>query len=162
MTRELESGRRSRAEKLVHEEIDCLNRGDLDTWMTLFTDDGYYWMPLDATQKTPQEHDSLIFDNRALMQMRRDNLGHVLSPSMQRPVRSVRVLSALRSETSAMMDDAVDVHASVIAVIYHRRQDTFAGNTTYTIVGDDRPKIHCKRVDLINSDAVLDAIMMYV
>lgn len=162
MTRDLDPARLARVERLVHEETACLNRGDLDAWMALFSDDGYYWMPLDAKQTSPHDHDSLIFDNRALMEMRRNNLGHALSPSMQLPVRSVRVLSALQCVESSTRDDAIDVNTSVIAVIYHRRQDTFAGNVTYTVVGDEEPQIYSKRVDLINADGALDAIMLYV
>jgi len=160
--KKLDSSLIAAVEQLVHEEVACLNRGDLDAWMTLFTDDGYYWMPLDAAQVSPHDHDSLIFDNRPLMEMRRNNLGHRLSPSMQRTVRSVRVLSALHCTESATKSDAIDVITSVIAAIYHQRQDTYAANVTYTVVGKDTPKIYCKRVDLINADSELDAIMMYV
>lgn len=151
-----------RVERLINDEVMFLNQGDLDSWIKLFSEDGYYWMPLEAAQESPHEHDSLIYDNRALMEMRRDNLGHVLSPSMQVPVRSVRVLSALRFNDFADRPNSLEVTTSVIAVIYHRRQYTLAGNVTYTIVGGDEPRIYCKRVDLINSDGVLDAIMMYV
>ena len=112
MTLDLDPARLARVERLVHEETACLNRGDLDAWMALFSDDGYYWMPLDAVQTSPHDHDSLIFDNRPLMEMRRDNLGHELSPSMQRPVRSVRVLSALHFAASSLRDDAIDVSTS--------------------------------------------------
>ena len=162
MANDMDSLRISRIQELVHEETSCLNRGDLDRWMNLFTDDGYYWMPLDVTQISPDDHDSLIYDNRALMEMRRDNLGHALSPSMQLPVRSTRILSALHCQESTVRKNAIDVHTDVIAVIYHRRQDTFAGKVTYTIVGDGNPRIFRKRVNLINADGVLDAIMMYV
>lgn len=159
---ELSEKRKANIAKLIQSETAYLNQGDLDSWMNLFTDDGYYWMPLEAGQSSPDEHDSLIYDNRALMEMRRDNLGHFLSPSMQVPVRSVRILADLSYTDSNVIVDAVDVSTSAIAVIYHRRQDTFAGNVTYTIVGDDNPKIFRKRVDLINADGELDAIMMYV
>ena len=150
-------------ERLIQLETRYLNEGDLDGWMSLFTDDGYYWMPLEEEQTSPDEHDSLIYDNRALMEMRRNNLGHPLSPSMQKTrVRSVRLLSDIEIHA----DDTTDgyqVTAWVIAMIFHRRQDSFAGTVTYDLVrsGDDL-RIRRKRVDLINAEAPLDAIMMYV
>lgn len=162
MGNELSPERKAQIAGLIQNETALLNKGDLDAWMNLFTDDGYYWMPLEAEQASPDEHDSLIYDNRALMEMRRDNLGHFLSPSMQVPVRSVRILGDLSYQDSSVVSSAVDVNTSVIAVIYHRRQDTFAGNVTYTVVGEDNPKIFRKRVDLINADGELDAIMMYI
>ena len=143
-------------------ETACLNRGDLDAWISLFAEDGYYWMPLDSNQASPQEHDSLIYDNRALMEIRKHNLGHPLSPSMQTPVKSVRVLS----DPEVFVSDepgALDVIAYVIATIYHRDQTHYAGKVSYRLVRSDAGlKISYKRVDLLNADAPLDTIMMYV
>ncbi|MFT4823363.1 MAG: hypothetical protein ACI9DH_000395 [Halioglobus sp.] len=32
---------------LVRTETASLNKGDRDQWISLFTEDGYYWMPLE-------------------------------------------------------------------------------------------------------------------
>lgn len=147
--------------RLIQCETACLNNGDLDTWMALFTEDGYYWMPLEADQQSPDEHDSLIYDNRALMEIRQNNLGHPLSPSMGFPVRSVRILSDLDIRITAASECVV--RTSVIAMINHKRQDMYGGSVTYRVcrVGGDW-RIQCKRVDLLNADAPLDTIMMYI
>ena len=154
---------RGAIEKLVRLETRCLNEADLETWSSLFTEDGYYWMPLEREQTDPEQHDSLIYDNRALMQMRNYNLHNPLSPSMQHEVRSVRILSELETDTSASPDGVITVTASVIAVIHHRQQDTYAGTVTWRLVQTGEGlKIKSKRVDLLNADAPLDSIMMYV
>ena len=148
---------------LIRLETRCLNEADLDTWASLFTEDGYYWMPLERQQTDPEQHDSLIYDNRALMEMRSYNLHNPLSPSMQREVRSVRILSDLETDPPTDPDGEITVTASVIALIHHRRQDTFAGTVTWRLVQTGEGlKIKSKRVDLINADAPLDSIMMYV
>ena len=148
---------------LICQETRCLNEGDLDTWASLFTEDGYYWMPLEREQSSPEEHDSLIYDNRALMEMRKFNLHNPLSPSMQHEVRSVRILSDLETDTPAGPNGEITVTASVIAVIYHRKQDTFAGAVTWRLVETEEGlKIKSKRVDLLNADAPLDSIMIYI
>ena len=148
---------------LIRLETRCLNEADLDTWISLFTEEGYYWMPLEQEQTSPEEHDSLIYDNRALMEMRKFNLHNPLSPSMQSKVRSVRVLSDLETDTAAHPAGEITVKASVIAVIYHRKQDTFAGAVTWRLVSTEEGlKIKSKRVDLLNADAPLDSIMMYI
>ena len=157
---DLDPGTVAQAMCLVQDETACLNRGDLDSWMALFSDDGYYWMPLEAGQTSPDEHDSLIYDNRALMAIRKNNLGHPLSPSMQTPVRSVRILSD-PEVFPADRDDEIEVIAYVIAVIYHREQTYYAGKVSYRLQRCARGfSIKCKRVDLINADAPLDTIMM--
>ena len=160
---ELDPETLGRVEQLVKRETEYLNRGDLDAWMNLFTDDGYYWMPLEPEQIDPEQHDSLIYDNRALMEIRRNNLSHPLSPSMQQTqVRSVRILSDLCIDETGSTG-SIQVTAWVIAVIYHRQQDYFAGTVTYSLVDQDSTiKIQSKRVDLVNADGPLNAIMMYV
>ena len=148
---------------LIRLETRCLDQADLDTWVSLFTEDGYYWMPLEREQTDPEQHDSLIYDNRALMEMRRYNLHNPLSPTMQQEVRSVRILSEPEIDMSAGPGGEIIVRASVIAVIYHRKQDTFAGAVTWRLVRTEEGlKIKSKRVDLINADAPLDSIMMYI
>ncbi len=148
---------------LIRLETRCLDKADLDTWISLFTEDGFYWMPLERDQTDPEQHDSLIYDNRALMEMRKYNLHNPLSPSMQQEVRSVRILSKLETGTPAGPDGGITVTASVIAVIHHRKQDTFAGTVTWRLVQTGEGlKIKFKRVDLLNADAPLDSIMMYI
>ena len=148
---------------LIRLETRCLDQADLDTWVSLFTEDGYYWMPLEREQTDPEQHDSLIYDNRALMEMRRYNLHNPLSPTMQQEVRSVRILSGLETDLPAGPDGEITVTASVIAVIHHRKQDTFAGAVTWRLVQTEEGlKIKSKRVDLLNADAPLDSIMMYI
>ena len=148
---------------LIRLETRCLDEADLDTWISLFTEDGYYWIPLEREQSDPEQHDSLIYDNRALMEIRKFNLHNPLSPSMQQEVRSVRILSALETDMLADPSEEITVRASVIAVIYHRKQDTFAGVVTWRLVQTEEGlKIKSKRLDLLNSDAPLDSIMMYI
>ena len=148
---------------LVRLETRCLDQADLDSWISLFTEDGYYWMPLEREQTDPEQHDSLIYDNRALMEMRKYNLHNPLSPSMQQEVRSVRILSDLDIDTAVEHGGEITVTASVIAVIHHRQQDTFAGAVTWRLTQTEEGlKIKSKRVDLLNADAPLDSIMMYI
>ena len=150
-------------EALIRAETKCLDKADLDTWISLFTEDGYYWMPLEPEQTDPEKHDSLIYDNRALMEMRKFNLGNPLSPSMQHKVRSVRILSDLEIDRQESPADEITASASVIAVIHHRQQDYFAGTVTWQLAQTAKGlKIKSKRVDLLNADAPLDNIMIYI
>ena len=148
---------------LIRLETRCLNEADLETWISLFTEDGYYWMPLEREQTDPEQHDSLVYDNRALMEMRKYNLHNPLSPSMQQEVRSVRILSEPEIDLSAGPRGEITVRANVIAVIHHRKQDTYAGAVTWRLARTEEGlKIKSKRVDLLNADAPLDSIMMYI
>ena len=148
--------------QLITLETRYLNSTDLDNWISLFSDDGYYWMPLEETQQDPETHDSLIYDNKTLMEIRKNNLGHPLSPSMQHPIRSVRMLSDIDIFKEESSEDIIAT-AVVIAVINHSQQNYYAGKVSYRFQRDESGfKIKCKRVDLINADAPLDIIMMYI
>lgn len=149
--------------ELVRRETRCLDNGDLESWIELFSEDGDYWMPLEPEHSDPEQHDSLIYDNHTLMRMRVHNMGNPLSPSMQHPVRSVRILSEL--DISAAQEDNADIRVdtTVIAVINHRQQDYYAGKVSYLLVHtDDGLRIRRKRVDLTNADAPLDVILIYI
>jgi len=148
--------------QLIRTETACLNNGDLDQWISLFTEDGYYWMPLEEEHADPEQHDSL-YDNRALMEMRKYNLGNPLSPSMQVKVKSVRILSDIEIKLVEEADNEVDVSAFVIAVIYQQQKIYYAGRIGYRLVNSDSGlKIKVKRVDIVDADAPLDSIMMYI
>ena len=149
-------------QQLIRLETACLNKGDLENWIALFTDDGYYWMPLEEEHSNPEMHDSLIYDNRALMEMRKHNLASPLAPSMELDIRSVRILSEIEIQPA---DEAgeVQVSAVVIAVIYQQQKHTYAGRVSYRLVKvGSELKIRVKRVDLIDADAPLDCIMGYI
>lgn len=162
MPRKTGKGLRKAVKALIREETRCLDEGDLAAWSALFTEDGYYWMPLEPEQTSPAEHDSLIYDNRALMEMRRLNLANPLAPSLQCATRSVRILSPLDLGPEEPAGE-LTVKARVIAVIRHRRQDCFAGAVTWRLVQTEAGlRIKSKRVDLLNADLPLDSIMMYV
>ncbi len=149
--------------QLIQAETACLNNGDLEGWISLFTEDGFYWMPLEEEHVDPEKHDSLIYDNRALMEMRKYNLGNPLSPSMQVKVKSVRILSDLKTRLVDDAEEEVEVSAFVIAVIYQQQKNYYAGRVGYRLVYTDSGlKIKVKRVDLIDADAPLDSIMMYI
>jgi 3-phenylpropionate/cinnamic acid dioxygenase small subunit len=154
---------REAIQQLIRLETACLNKGDLEGWISLFTDDGYYWMPLEEEHSDPEKHDSLIYDNRALMEMRRHNMASPLAPSMELDIRSVRILSDIEIQSVDGADNVVDVTAFVIAVIYQQQKHTYGGRVSYRLVNaDDGLKIRVKRVDLLDADAPLDCIMGYI
>ena len=163
MKNDVDETLRQQAQALVKAETKYLNDTDLDNWIALFTENGYYWMPLEEAHQNPEMHDSLIYDNRDLMQMRKYNLGNPLSPSMQHKIRSVRILSDLEISDPNKENDQIKVDASVIAVISHKQQNYYAGKVQYLLeMENGQLKIQSKRVDLLNADAPLDVIMMYI
>ena len=145
-------------------EARYLNKIDLDSWIELFTEDGIYWMPLDTEQSNPDEHDSIFYEDRTLMEVRKRNFGHRLSPSMQYTIRSSRIISDVHLAEEQPDSDVVIVNSSFQAVLlYKEEQEIYAGTCQHHLVkqGDDY-RIKLKRVDLLNADMPLPAIMIYI
>ena len=161
MTKQKSEHELSAISSLLNLEARYLNKADLESWISLFTEDGYYWMPLDSEQTSPHEHDSIFYEDRILMEIRKRNYLHRLSPSMQYPIRSSRVVSDIH--ITEYDEDSCTVESSFHAVILYKEQTVFAGSMRHQLQRDgDGYKIKIKRVDLLNADMPLPPIMIYL
>lgn len=149
--------------QLLDLEARYLNRADLENWIKLYTDDGIYWMPLDAEQTDPEEHDSIFYEDRTLMEIRKRNYGHRLSMSMQYPIRSSRIISDVHLQSHDPATGNCIVNSSFQAVILYKEQCLYAGTYQHHLVRRESDYlISLKRVDLLNADMPLPPIMIYV
>ena len=150
-------------ERLLYDEADCLDRADLDAWFELYTEDSDYWMPVSPDQTDPHSHISLFYDDHLMMEIRRRNFGHDFAASMEYPIRCSHIISNIRITNS----DDTAVHCQVTSnfqtVVYYKDQNIYAGKYTHDIVRrDERYLIQHKRVDLINCDAELGNVVIYL
>jgi 3-phenylpropionate/cinnamic acid dioxygenase small subunit len=149
-------------ERLLYDEADCLDRGDLDAWLELYTADATYWMPVDPGQTDPKRHISLFYDTRLLMEIRRNNFGHPFAASMEYPLRCSHIIGNIR------ITEGSDAHTCTVtsnfqAVVYYKTQTVYAGRYTHELVSDGgRWQIRHKRVDLINCDAEHGNLIIYL
>ena len=63
-------------ESFLYREASYLDRPDLDSWIELYTEDAYYWIPATENQVDPINHVSHIYDDRVMMEIRRRNFVH--------------------------------------------------------------------------------------
>ncbi len=149
---------------LVKEERDCLDKSNLKGWMSLFCTDGVYWMPSHPGQTDPHQEISLLYEDRHLMEIRAENFGDPMSPAMAHPVRSCRLIEIKSVTPARARDGSWQALANFHAVLYHREEQfLFAGQYEYLVqFVEGRPLIKQKRVDLVNIDAPLRNIMIYI
>lgn len=151
-------------EALLYLEASYLDKPNLDRWIELFTEDGTYWMPAIPEQEDPHNHISLFYDDRVIMEVRRRNFVHPAAASKDYTVRASHIISNIQVQTR---DDA-SRNCTVTSnfhcyVFYHDKQTPYAGTYTHELVRiDDIYKIKRKRVDLINCDANLGTIIIYL
>jgi benzoate/toluate 1,2-dioxygenase beta subunit len=166
MARKPASARPSLAavEALLYREADCLDAGNLDDWIELYTADATYWMPVRPEQTDPRKEISLFYDDRLLMDIRRRNFGHELAPSMAHEIRSSHLIGNVRLEKAGGASGVQRVFSSFHVAVYYRREQTlYAGRYTHELVATESGlRIRHKRVDLINCDAPLRSILIYL
>jgi len=151
-------------EALLYLEASYLDKPNLDRWIELYTEDGTYWMPAIPEQEDPHNHISLFYDDRVIMEVRRRNFVHPAAASKDYTVRASHIIANIQVQES----DAASGNCTVTSnfhcyVFYHDKQTPYAGTYTHELVRiDDAYKIKSKRVDLINCDATLSTIIIYI
>ena len=149
-------------EELLYAEASFLDQANLDGWINLYTDDGTYWMPVIPNQEDPINHISLFYDDRVMMEIRRRNLRHPRAPSKDYAIRCSHIISNIRIIEQSDLKTVVGSNFHCL-IYYNEKQTTYGGTYQHEIVkADEGFKIRHKRVDLINCDAALNTIIIYI
>ena len=151
-------------EQFLYQEASFLDRPDLDSWVDLYTADGTYWMPAIPDQDDPENHISLFYDDRVLMEVRRRNFVHPAAASKDYAVRASHIISNVQVTDLEKETGNCTVTSNFQCFLYYRdRQTPYAGTYTHELVrAGESYKIKSKRVDIINCDAALNTIIVYI
>jgi 3-phenylpropionate/cinnamic acid dioxygenase small subunit len=148
----------------VYAETRMLDEQRFDDWLDLFTDDGYYWMPLAPGQQDPRLHTSLLYEDKLLLRVRVERLAGARTYSQQPRSRSHHLLQ----QPSVEQADR-DAGRYTLRTAFHyleTRLDTqtlFAGWATHELVTQEGAlRIRLKRVDLVNCDAAFGNINLFM
>src|SRR5215210_8389316 len=60
----------ARCEQFLLHEARLLDEARFDEWLALFTEEAWYWVPIEPDQKNPFDTVSLIYDDRRLLETR--------------------------------------------------------------------------------------------
>lgn len=151
-------------EALLYLEASYLDKPNLDRWIDLFTEDGSYWMPAIPDQEDPHNHISLFYDDRVIMEVRRRNFVHPAAASKDYTVRASHIISNIQVQAHDENSGDCTVTSNFHCFVFYRdKQTPYAGAYTHDLVRvDGAYKIKSKRVDLINCDATLGTIIIYI
>jgi 3-phenylpropionate/cinnamic acid dioxygenase small subunit len=150
--------------RFVVREARLLDEKRFDEWLTLFTEDGYYWVPLAHGQTDPVLHTSLAYEDRLLLQLRVERLKSPRAFSQQPPSRCHHLLQTPEVES---MDAAANVYVTRTQFLYTEARldevQQYAGTVFHSLrVVDGALKIVLKRVNLLNCDAALPSIQLFL
>ena len=152
----------------IYAEARLLDEQKFEQWLALFTDDAHYWMPLTQGQTDPLLEGSLMYEDMLLLKVRVERLAGVRTYSQQPPSRSHHLLARPEIET-AHPGHQPEQGKYVVRTAFHyvetrmEQQWLYAGWATHELVTvDDALRIHQKRVDIVNSDAALHGIQLFM
>lgn len=150
--------------EFVYREARLIDEKRFAEWYDLFTEDARYWIPLTRDQPDGENHTSLMYEDKLLLKVRIERLKNPRSFSQQQPSFCQHVLQAPSLEVS---DDSGSHCVARTPFVYFETQlDTqfvLAGVSWLHLVavsGDLR--IQMKKVELLNCDAALPSIQLFL
>ncbi|MCY4164636.1 MAG: aromatic-ring-hydroxylating dioxygenase subunit beta [Gammaproteobacteria bacterium] len=150
--------------RFVRREARLIDEKRLDEWYELFAEDALYWMPLARGQTDPHSHTSLFCEDRFLLKVRIERLKDPLSHSQQQPSFCQHVLQ--QPEVVERDDEAGEYALRTPFVYLETRLDeqfVLGGVAHHDLRREDgRLKIAVKRIELLNRDAALPSIQLFL
>ena len=152
----------------VYAEARMLDEARYTQWLDLFTDDGYYWMPLEPGQTDPRLHCSLMYEDKLLLRVRVERLSGARTFSQQPRSRCHHLLQQPQIESADAHGDSGDglwvVRTAFIYTETRRDVQTmYSGWASHELVAvDGALRIRLKRIDLVNSDCAFGNINLFM
>lgn len=146
-------------EQFLYRQAELLDTRQWQGWIDLFSDDGIYWMPPDASYKTWDGQAAIFAEDKNLMTVRMKRILHPDAWS-QRPLwETNHVVSNIIVEKETA--DEVQVR-SRFHMLELRRDDVrhFAGAYRHTLQRTPEGfRIKLQRVDMTNAQAAYDYVL---
>lgn len=150
--------------EFVYAEARVLDAKRFDEWNALFTDDAFYWLPASVDQPDGDHWVSHMYEDKLLRDVRIERLKSPRAFSQQPPSRCHHVLQAPRVEVfepnenrfvtrtefhyAESQGDSMQVH---VGTAFH-----------HLAVRDGGLRMTLKRVNLMDCDAALPAIQLFI
>ena len=150
--------------RFIYREARLLDEKRFDEWYELFTEDAYYWVPLSAGQKDPLGHNSLAYEDKLLLKLRIERLKLPTAYSQKPASRCLHVMQMPEVEKA---DAAKGEYLTRTPFLYTETRgdesQRYAATALHTLVrAGEGLRIKLKRVDILNADAMLPSIQLFL
>jgi 3-phenylpropionate/cinnamic acid dioxygenase small subunit len=146
--------------QFVIREARLLDEKRFDEWYELFAEDGHYWVPASPGQPDPLNHNSLAYEDRLLLKLRIERLKQPTAYSQKPASRCHHVLQNPEIEKSKK-DEFLLRTNFIYTETRGDESQRYAAVAWHTLVGEPL-KIRLKRVDILNCDAALPSIQLFL
>jgi 3-phenylpropionate/cinnamic acid dioxygenase small subunit len=149
-------------EQFVYREARLQDEHEYDSWESLWTDDGVYWIPANGADIDPEKQMSIVYDNRSRISLRIKQLKtgkrHTQIPQsrLRRLVSNVEIMDR--------QDGEIRVGANSLIFESSVRDDTiWAARNEYVLRWQDgKLKMARKKVTLVNNEKPLYTLSFLV
>ncbi len=150
--------------RFVYHEARLIDEKRFDEWYDLFTEDGCYWMPLTRGQPDGEDYTSLFYEDKLLLKVRIERLKSPRSFSQHQPSFCQHVLQPPAIESC---DTANGIWVTRTPFFYMETQLdaqlVLAGVSWLHLVQQDgQLRMRLKKVELLNCDAALPSIQLFL
>ncbi len=144
----------------VIREARLLDEKRFDEWYELFAEDGHYWVPASPNQPDPLNHNSLAYEDKLLLKLRIERLKQPTAYSQKPASRCHHLLQTPEIEKS-IKDEFLIRTNFIYTETKGDDSQRYAAVAWHTLVGEPL-RIRLKRVDLLNCDAALPSIQLFL
>lgn len=150
--------------KFVYKEARLLDEKRFDEWYELFTEDAHYWVPLAPGQSDPLGHNSLAYEDKLLLKLRIERLKQPNAFSQKPGSRCLHVMQTPQVEKSDAARGEFLVRTPFLYTETRGDESQrYAATAWHTLVGSNgNLRIKLKRVDILNADAALPSIQLFL
>ena len=147
--------------KFIYKEARLLDEKRFDEWYELFADDAYYWVPLVPGQTDPLGHNSLAYEDKLLLKLRIERLKQPNAYSQKPASRCLHVLQAPEVEEA---DKEFRVRTPFMYTeTKGDESQRYAATAWHTLVQSNSGlRIRLKKVEILNADAALPSIQLFL
>jgi 3-phenylpropionate/cinnamic acid dioxygenase small subunit len=148
----------------IYRESRLLDEARYEDWYECFAEDGIYWVPLSAQQLDGENHNSLAYEDKLLLQLRIERLKHARAFSQQPGSRGHHLLQRPEIE---VFDPVRNLFVTRTQIIYSefRLEDVqhYAATVWHHLrLEGGLWKLQLKRCDLLNAEAMLASIQLFI
>ena len=148
----------------VVREARLLDAKQYEAWNALFTDDAYYWVPLVPDQADGLNHTSHLYEDKLLRELRIERLKSPKAFSQQPPSRSHHLL-----QTPTVESFDAEGNRFVVRSEFHYTESQgdelqfYVGTCLHHLtLREGELRMTLKRVNLLNPDAALPAVQLFI
>jgi 3-phenylpropionate/cinnamic acid dioxygenase small subunit len=145
----------------IYREARLLDEKRWDEWYALFSEGGHYWVPLTRDQPDAESYTSLAYEDRLLLRLRIERLRR--HPPSQRPESWCQ--HVLQAPDIEAHDNGFWITRTPFHYAESRGDDMqmLTGVAIHHLLREDGAlKIRLKRINLLNCDAALPSIQLFL